>query len=107
MAWERRPSGWFYYRSVREGRRVRKVYFGAGLAGQLAADLDEGDRSARLAARDAERASESAEAEAQAPLKRLELECERQLRATLEAAGFHRPKRGKWRRRRAKAKTEG
>ena len=41
MAWEQRRRGWYYYQSVREGDRVRKVYFGrkdlAGLLGLEAA----------------------------------------------------------------------
>lgn len=107
MAWERRPSGRFYYRSVREGRAVRKEYVGCGLAGQLAAEFDAQERVRRVEARDADRAANLADDEADAPLRQLERECERQVRAALGAAGFHRPKRGKWRKHRGKEKSEG
>lgn len=106
MAWERRPSGWFYYRSVREGRTVRKEYVGAGLVGQLAAELDADERARLVEARDADRDANLADSEADEPLRQLERECERQVRAALEAAGFHRPKRGKWRKHRARTKSE-
>ena len=40
MAWERRGSRTYYYRCVREGDRVRKVYVGTGPAAHQAAEAD-------------------------------------------------------------------
>lgn len=37
MAWERRGNKMYYYRSVKVGRRVRKIYFGTGPEAELAA----------------------------------------------------------------------
>src|SRR3954447_8020348 len=41
MGWEDRRDHPYYYRSVREGNRVRKEYRGGGILGQVAACLDE------------------------------------------------------------------
>jgi hypothetical protein len=39
MAWEKRGSKTYFYRSVRWNGRVQKVYYGAGPAGQFAASV--------------------------------------------------------------------
>ena len=49
MAWERRRNQFFYYRSVRVGRKVKKVYLGKGPAAEIAAELDALARAARKA----------------------------------------------------------
>ena len=41
MAWERRGSKSYYYRSVREHGRVRKVYVGSGPVARQAAAADQ------------------------------------------------------------------
>ena len=41
MAWERRRNQRFYYKSVRAGGKVKKVYFGKGPAAELAATATE------------------------------------------------------------------
>ena len=47
MGWEERRGRLYYYRSVRQGKRVRKEYVGGGTLGQLAAELDELERLQR------------------------------------------------------------
>lgn len=54
MGWERRPGGpgtGYFYRSVRFGDRVRKVYYGRGEAGHAAAGELERRRNGRLEAK--------------------------------------------------------
>ncbi len=79
-----------------DGRRVRE-YVGRGLIGELAAREDVARREARRAAWPAARAARQ--------LRELVATIERQATAlttiTLTAAGYHLPKRGIWRRRRA------
>ncbi len=90
----------YYSRSVREGDRVRRVYLGKGPAAELAARLDEGRRSERLARSVAWRAEEARRAVAEAHLRDLDGLADLMMKATLLAAGFHRHDRGAWRRRR-------
>ncbi len=87
----------YYYRSVREGDRVRKEYCGGGRLGRLAAQLD------AYESRQKEETSlywnekkECLEANA-AFLRELEETAEILVRAHLVAAGCHRHK-GEWRR---------
>ena len=47
MAWDSRG---YYYRSRREGKRVRRDYFGKGPIGELASDLVDDMRRAGAAA---------------------------------------------------------
>ncbi len=101
MAWETRERGTRYYTRTRrvDGRRVRE-YVGRGLIGELAAREDAARRTAQSAAR----AAREREREAERQLRELVATVERQAAAlttiTLTAAGYHRPKRGIWRRRR-------
>src|SRR4051812_8211975 len=97
MGFDRRG---YYYRSVRDGDRVRRVYLGKGPAAQLGALLVE-ERAAECRARS--HAWLAREADLAGPDDRLlqlsEL-ADRMTRATLLAAGYHRHDRGAWRRRR-------
>jgi hypothetical protein len=58
MAWETRQNQIrrYYTRSVRIDGRVRRQYFGCGLPGQVAAEMDAQDRAERRARTDALRA---------------------------------------------------
>ena len=97
MGWEERRGRPYYYRSVREGKRVRKEYVGGGALGQLAAQLDE---LKRLQSKEEEaswreewdRLQRSAEF-----LRELEEAAEILSQAQLLADGFHKHK-GEWRR---------
>lgn len=55
MAWEKRPSGLFFYLGVKREGRVIKSYCGTGLAGQLAAKTVAAERARRQALREQER----------------------------------------------------
>ena len=97
MGWEERRGRLYYYRSVREGKRVRKEYVGGGSFGQLIAQLDELERLQRKEEEASwreewDRLQRSAEF-----LRELEEAAEILSRAQLLAAGFHKHK-GEWRR---------
>jgi len=96
---EKRNGRVYYYKSRRDGQKVRKVYVGAGDFAHLAARLDEAERLRRkeeCAYWEAER--ELLEQSA-AFLQELEEAAEVLLRAHLLASGFHQHK-GQWRRQR-------
>ncbi len=97
MGFDRRG---YYYRSVRDGDRVRRVYLGRGPAAQLAALLVEERRSEGRAQSQAWQAKEAALAGPEDRLRELDGLADRMMRATLLAAGYHQHDRGAWRRRR-------
>lgn len=98
MAWEKRHKKQLYfYKSVRVGRRVKKVYCGSGASGRAAEKAE----AARRARRDAEA---RAWGEFKARLEALQTlgnrfreGCELLRDAVLLLAGFHRPNRQPWR----------
>jgi hypothetical protein len=96
---EKRNGRVYYYKSRRDGERVRKVYVGAGDFAHLAAKLDEAERLRRkeeAAYWEAER--ERLERSATF-LQELEEAAKVLVRAQLLASGFHLHK-GQWRRQR-------
>ncbi len=99
MALEKRNGRVYYYKSRRDGEKVRKVYVGAGDFAHLAAKLDEAERLRR----EEEAAYWKAECErlerSGAFLQELEEVAEVLVRAHLLASGFHQHK-GQWRRQR-------
>src|SRR5690242_11326152 len=97
MACDRRG---YYYRSIRDGDRVRRVYLGRGPAAQLAALLDEERRSEHRERSLAWRAEEARWEAAAARQRALDELGEMVARAALLAAGYHQHDRGAWRRRR-------
>jgi hypothetical protein len=98
MGWDRG----YYYRARKVNGRVVREYVGAGLAAQLAAQLDDRKRRQRQAQRAARRA-EQAELDAlDGPVNELCDLADLVARAALEAAGFHQHKRGEWRKRRVR-----
>jgi len=97
MAWERRDSRTYYYRSVRHGSRVRKIYCGTGLAGQRAAK----DEAASRAKRQAEAlawVTEKIELDVVVALsEQAHAGCQLLAAAVLLASGLHSPARHTWR----------
>jgi hypothetical protein len=98
---ERRDGRPYYYRSVRDGEAVRKVYVASGELAQTLAHADEAIRHQREEERRWEREKlERLEALA-APLEELSEAAGLLARAHLVAAGCHRHN-GEWRRRRGR-----
>ena len=99
MSWERRKTGWFYYRAVKRHGKVEKTYIGAGAVGKAAAALvaearwRRADEATALAA---ERDRLAGPLDAMAALDRA---CSRAIEAALTAAGYHSVDY-KWRRKR-------
>jgi hypothetical protein len=104
VGWER---GRYYTRSRKVNGRVVREYVGTGLAGELAADLDELKRERRAAERARDR-QERARLEAlDASLNELNDLADLLARAALLAAGFRQHNRGEWRKRREQADEAG
>jgi hypothetical protein len=92
--------GNYYYRSERVNGRPRQVYVGAGLIGQLAAQMDGAERERRRlekAGADLDRADAEAHDDGLRLVERL---ADGLARAALYAAGYRRHHRGEWRRKR-------
>jgi hypothetical protein len=98
---ERRGGKLYYYRSVRDGEKVRKVYVGAGETARVSHEEDVLWRTGRKARREREKEDlERVEALA-APVLEMSEAAEILARARLVAAGYHRHKGGYRRARRA------
>jgi hypothetical protein len=96
MGWERRGNRRYYYRARRASGRVVKEYVGSGPEAEAAARRD-----AEGAARDRElRRKRGALV---AAIRSLEDLTELLVAATMCAAGYHKPKRGPWRKKRVKS----
>jgi hypothetical protein len=97
MSLEKRDGSLYYYRSVRHGDTVRRVYVGSGELARIAHEGDVAERAAEeRARREAELERERLEALA-APVEELSEAADILARAHLIAAGYHRHK-GEWRR---------
>jgi hypothetical protein len=97
MGWEERRGRLYYYRSVREGKRVRKEYVGGGALGQLIAQRDQLERLQRDEEETSwQRKSERLERSA-GFVRELEEAAEILTRAEFLVAGY-RKRKGEWRR---------
>ena len=100
MAWERRGDGVYYYKTERQGGRVRKRYIGNGELAHIIAHADETRRRVG-AERKAKERAELDEARSLASAGGELYEAVEVLAvAQLVAAGYHRHKGGEWRMRR-------
>jgi hypothetical protein len=101
MGWERRERGGTYYtRSRREGGRVVRQYIGAGEVAGAIAWFDAHDRDEAELARWHARTKEQERLKLEACVMTFCLSAEAVAAQAMEAAGYHRHQRGKWRKRR-------
>src|SRR4051794_19005094 len=102
MGW----SAGAYYRSVRSGGTVRRVYVGKGLVGELAEAKDQAARAERARRRQAEDGERAAREAIEGAVRQADGLAELLARAALVATGHHQHHRGGWRKRRGRA-TKG
>lgn len=106
MGLEKRGDNLYYYRKVRVGNRVKSVYTGSGLyAMRLAFD--------KLSARGAPKAENTLKIRLQDPEERLFSSLDSYYSAVegrysnaMHAAGYHKPNRGPWRKRRGREESQ-
>jgi hypothetical protein len=96
---EKRNGLVYYYRSRRDGEKVRKFYVGAGDVAQMASRLDEVERLSREEETIHWKAERERLERSATFLQELEEAAEVLVRAQLLASGFHLHK-GQWRRQR-------
>jgi hypothetical protein len=106
MGWESRGGRAYYYRGRRAGGRVVKEYVGAGPAADLVARHDALARDRRQAEAEAARRTADELAALDAAVAPLDELTDLVARAALLSAGYHRPNRGPWRKRRARPDPE-
>jgi len=101
MAWERRERGGLYYtRSRRESGRVVREYVGTGPVAEIAASSDALEKLRREEEAAAARSERERLDALEEPVEELCEAAEVLTSAALLAAGYHRHKRGEWRKRR-------
>lgn len=101
MAWESRNGrGRYLTKSVKRDGRVIRQYLGTGPVAEIIAKLEALERERREVERAERREAEARLDEALRLVETFSAEVDTVVGATLERAGFHRPKRGKWRKRR-------
>jgi len=101
MAWEQRERGGLYYtRSRKVHGRVVREYIGTGPLAELAAEADARERRRREEEAEAWREERERMEALEAPIEELCEAAELLSEAALYAAGYHRHKRGEWRKRR-------
>jgi hypothetical protein len=97
---ERRDGRLYYYRSVRDGERVRKVYLGSGEFARICSETDILRRTSRRAQRARERAELERLEGLVAPVEELSDVAKVLLIAHLVDGGY-RKRKGEWRRARS------
>ena len=100
MTLERRDGRLYYYRSVRDGERVRKRYVGAGEFARICSETDILQRTSRRAQRERERAELERMEALLAPLEEVSEAAKVLVIAHLVDGGY-RKRKGEWRRARS------
>ena len=99
--WESRERGGLYYtRSRKEDGRVVREYIGAGVLGELAAQLDAEERRRQEEQAACQREEEKDVDALDAPVEELSEASDLLVRAALLASGYRQHNRGEWRLRR-------
>jgi hypothetical protein len=99
MGWKTIKGRRYYYKSEREGGRVKSTYFGAGEAGTLMASMLAIEREEREAERDELREQRREFDAEETAVSEWFDEVQAVADAAMIAAGFHKHK-GQWRRKR-------
>jgi hypothetical protein len=99
MAWKLINGRRYFYKSEREGGRVKSTYFGAGESGSLMAEWIALERLEREAERERERGERGESDAAERSISDWFDGVQAVADAAMLAAGFHKHK-GQWRRRR-------
>jgi len=97
MAWELRHGKRYFYRGVRYGAQVKKIYYGNGVTGRLAAEMDVKRRVERQIDARAWETEKAHLAAAQDLTQNVQDGCDLLASAVLLAAGLHRQNRQPWR----------
>ena len=105
MAWEKRFNQRYYFRARRQGGKITKQYFGRGAQAIAAAEEDAARRAERAAVRQAEQERRQAALAVADQVAALGAEVDSLLEAALLTAGYWRPQRKAWRKKRVKAKA--
>jgi hypothetical protein len=100
MGWETRRNGRYYYLAERKAGRVIKRYVGSGEAGEAAARAAAARKAERAERRDAELQQRKVYETLADQTTAVHHEAAAVLEAQLLIAGFYRPQRKTWRRRR-------
>ena len=103
MGWDQKR---YYTRSRRVNGRVTREYVGTGEEAARAAQQDAVAREQRAAAREAERAQRQQDEAIDRLLDQMDEITDLLVAAAFTVAGYHRHKRGEWRKRRGRP-TEG
>jgi hypothetical protein len=99
MGWKRINGQEYYYRSERQGGRVKTTYVGGGILGSLVARLEQSDRQERQLQRKQQRAEREESDNLERVVSEWFSDVQRIADAAMIAAGFHKHK-GQWRRKR-------
>ena len=100
MAWKTINGRRYYYRSVREGSRVRSEYCG-GILGELASAITCRDEHERFLNRTEQREEREEWDEIDRALDELAGDARHLAEGVLAANGYHKHNRSEWRKRRA------
>ena len=97
MGWYKRGAKRYYFRSIRNGTSVEKLYFGSGPVAELAARADALKQHEQEESRQHWKQDKALIEDACHAFDELDRRCDLLRDAMCLAAGFHRPSLHKWR----------